>query len=164
MRPTFKLILFAREVKDGKRPVMFRVTFNRKSKHFSLSRYALPDEWDEKSNRFRRPFPEYKRENELLRTLEQRAADILFAWERENKAFDFAEFERLMFADRAGKKNLIAWQYVEGIAAALGQFPHLIGGYFQEVGGLFYVHRRFNRLRLQCLAKFGVFKPQTSCL
>ena len=119
MRPTFKLVPFAREVKNGKRPVMFRVTFNRKSKHFSLSRYALPAEWDEKSNRFRRPFPEYKRENELLRTLEQRASDILFAWERENIAFDFAEFERLMFADRAGKKNLIAWQYVEGIAAAL---------------------------------------------
>lgn len=119
MRPTFKIILFARQVKDGKRPVMFRVTYNRKSKHFSLSRYCLPTDWDEKTNRFRRAFPDYKRQNELLRTLEQRAADILFAWERENIAFDFAEFERLMFADRAGKKSAVAWEYAAGIAAAL---------------------------------------------
>ena len=45
MKATFKIILFSRVTADGKRPVMFRVTHARKSKHFTLSRYCLPGEW-----------------------------------------------------------------------------------------------------------------------
>lgn len=115
MRPTFKIILFARKVAGGKQPVMLRATYDRESKYFSLNRYALPKEWDKAACRFRRSHPDHKRENEILRTLEQRAADILFDWERANIAFSFSQFERLMFADRQAQ-TATAWEYTADIA------------------------------------------------
>jgi len=115
MKATFKIILFSRVTADGKRPVMFRVTHARKSKHFTLSRYCLPGEWDTKACRFKRAFPEYKRENDLLLTLEQRASNILYEWERANVPFNFAAFEKEMFADRQ-PAGVVVWQYVQGVA------------------------------------------------
>lgn len=120
MKATFKIILFSRVTADGKRPVMFRVTHARKSRHFALSRYCLPGEWDAKACRFKRAFPEYKRENDLLLTLEQRASNILYEWERANVPFNFAAFEKEMFADRQ-PAGVVVWQYVQGVADARQQ-------------------------------------------
>lgn len=119
MLPTFRLILFAREVADGKRPVMLRVTYARKSKHFSLNRYALPENWDKEAGRFRRGHPGYKAENDMLRTYEQRAADSLRDMERDMIPFAFDKFEQAVFGDRKPKQSALIWQYLLDIEAGL---------------------------------------------
>lgn len=71
---TFRIVLFARTRDDGTRPVYLRLTYKGKSKYFPLGLHTIPANWDKKLCRFTRDFPEYKKENDLLRTYEQRAA------------------------------------------------------------------------------------------
>lgn len=119
MLPTFRIILFAREVADGKRPIMLRVTYARKSKHFSLNRYALPENWDKEAGRLRRGHPDYKIENDMLRTYEQRASDYVRDIERDMILFSFEQFEQAVFGGRKPKEAAAVWQWLVGIADEL---------------------------------------------
>lgn len=115
MRPTFKLVLFARTNQDGKRPIMLRVTNLRKSKYYPLHRYCNPEQWDESAGRLRKSYKGYLIENDMLRTYEQRASDALRHFEREQTRFTFDEFERLVFADRA-TSSLQVWKWIETLS------------------------------------------------
>lgn len=72
--PTSRLVLFAKKRKDGTLSVALRVTYRRKSKYFFLNRHCSRTDWDAKSGRFKKSFPDHKQENDMLRTYEQRAA------------------------------------------------------------------------------------------
>lgn len=114
MRPTFKLVLFARTNQDGKRPIMLRVTNLRKSKYYPLHRYCTPDQWDESAGRLRKSYKGYLIENDMLRTYEQRASDALRHFEREQTRFTFDEFERLVFVGRSAS-TLKVWELLQKI-------------------------------------------------
>lgn len=118
MLPTFKIILFARQVSGGKFPIMLRVTYARKSRHFSLNRYVLPEFWDKDACRFKRGYPDYKEENDVLRTYEQRAADMIRDCERDKEAFTFDKFEAAIFANRR-VSSVVAWEYLEAVRSSL---------------------------------------------
>jgi integrase len=118
MRPTFKLILFARTNQDGKRPIMLRVTNLRKSKYYPLHRYCTPEQWDESAGRLRKSYKGYLVENDMLRTYEQRASDALRHFEREQIRFSFEAFERLVFVNRSAS-TLTLWQWIESIVSEL---------------------------------------------
>jgi len=103
---TVRLVLFAKVRADGKRPVYLRVTYRRKSKHFSLNRQCFPEDWDVEAGRFLKNFPGHKKENDMLRTYEQRAADAIRDMERDGVAFTFERFERAVFQDQGGGANM----------------------------------------------------------
>lgn len=115
MRPTFKVILFARKVKEGKQPVFLRVTFARESKYFTLNRYCQPALFDKKKCRFRAGYPDHIAENDVLLAIEKRAADYIRNCERENLPFDFVAFERAVFTQTASG-GALAWEWFEEVS------------------------------------------------
>lgn len=114
----FRIVLFARVLKDGKSPVCMRVTFRRKSKYFGLNKQCLAHDFDKKSGRFLRTFPDHRRSNDLLRTWEQRAADVLYSFERDAVPFTFDRFEAAVFGEQSSTGQT-AWQYAAETAADL---------------------------------------------
>jgi len=99
MRATFKIVLFYRVNSDGNQPVMLRATFLRQNKYYPLHRYCTAEQWDATSSRFRKSFPGWNKENDILRTYEQRAADALRDFEREGTRFTFEAFEARVLDD-----------------------------------------------------------------
>lgn len=97
---------------------MLRVTHLRTSKYFPLHIYCQEKEWNKKECRLERSYPEHKKDNDLLRTYEQRASDALRYFERELVQFSFSEFEAIVFSNRA-KQAKTVWQYIQEIAENL---------------------------------------------
>ena len=77
------------------------LTYLDKCKYFPLNLYALPSQWDEKTSRFSRDFPDWKKENDLLGTYEQRARDCVRDFGRDKVRPTFDAFERAVFASDA---------------------------------------------------------------
>lgn len=119
MRATFKIVLFARKTVDGKQPVNLRVTYARKSRHFTLNRYCLPEHFDKNKGRFRSGFPEWIKENDVLLAIEKRAADYIRDCERENTPFDFVGFSRAVFTHSENTSGPVVWQWCESISQEL---------------------------------------------
>ncbi|MDJ1497113.1 site-specific integrase [Cytophagaceae bacterium DM2B3-1] len=89
-----KTILFvSKKNKKGQSPVVLRLTHNRQRKYFFHPYHCLEDQWDITAGRFKRTFPDYKRVNDILRTKEQLASDIIRDFERDGIHFDFKAFE-----------------------------------------------------------------------
>jgi len=99
MRATFKIILFPRANKAGLYPVKLRASFLRQTKDYSLHRYCTAEQWDAGAARFRKSYPGWNKENDILRTYEQRAADALRDFEREGTRFTFEAFEARVLDD-----------------------------------------------------------------
>lgn len=93
----FKIVLFAREREDGSRPVYLRAYHKGKCRYFPLNLYASPAQWDEKTSRFSREYPDWKKENDLLATYEQRARDAIRDFARDKVRPTFEDFERAVF-------------------------------------------------------------------
>lgn len=117
---TFRIVLFARTRDDGTRPVYLRLTYKGKSKYFPLGLHAIPANWDKKLCRFTRDFPEYKKENDLLRTYEQRAADALRDFRRDGVAFSFDRLEGAVFGASSDVGTTLS-AYIRRIASEFTQ-------------------------------------------
>ena len=83
-----RIVLFARALANGERPVYLRVTYRRKSRYFPLNKHCLPRDFDKTAGRFKKSHPDHRRENDLLRTWEGRAADALYQFERDGVALE----------------------------------------------------------------------------
>jgi integrase len=136
MRATFKIILFSRPNKDGNYPVKLRATWLRQTKDYTLHRVCLPDQWDATACRFRKSYPGWNKENDILRTYEQRAADVLRDFEREGVRFTFESFEARVFTDRA-KTGQLVWRWMlqcsESMAES-GQYGNSL--FYKNVGAV----------------------------
>ena len=119
MKPTFKIVLFARKTIDGKQPVNLRVTYARKSRYFTLNRYCLPEQFDKKRGRFRSGFRDWQAENDVLLAIEKRAADYIRHCERERLPFDFGDFEKAVFAMPGKTSGPVAWKWCEDVSEEL---------------------------------------------
>lgn len=136
MRATFKIILFARVNSDGKQPVMLRATFLRQNKYYSLHRHCTPDQWDADAGRFRKNYPGWSKENDILRTYEQRAADTIRDFEREALRFTFEAFEVKVFADRS-KGGMLAWQWIKQVSQSLTEKGRIsTGGMYWTIASM----------------------------
>jgi len=118
MRATFKIVLFYRVNGDGNRPVMLRATFLRQNKYYPLHRYCTAEQWDATSSRFRKSYQGWIKENDILRTYEQRAADAIRDFEREGTRFTFEAFEARVFQDRV-KTGQVVWRWLLQVEADL---------------------------------------------
>lgn len=106
-----RLVLFSKARKDGTKTVALRVTRRRKVRYFFLGRNCEVSQWGAAAGRFAKSFPDHKRENDMLRTYEQRAADAVRAMERDGVAFTFERIERAVFGDAAagGSMSVVLW-------------------------------------------------------
>ena len=90
-----KIILFdsqSKKLKDGTFPVCIRITHQRKRKYFNLGKHCIPQEWNKEKSRFRKIFPNYKAENDVLLKVESKASDILRNFKRDEIPFSFQRF------------------------------------------------------------------------
>lgn len=107
--PTTATILETwRTNKKGKHAVKLRVTYQRKKKRYSTGIYLTSEEYDKVFSK--RPRGEYKQINLKLKTIEQKAQDII----NELPLFTFPAFEKL-FLGEAGNSNSIFHAYEETI-------------------------------------------------
>lgn len=111
MRATFKIFLHSAPNKAGLRPVILRVTWLRQTRKYTLHRACTPEQWDASACRFRKSYPGWNKENDVLRTYEQRAADAIRDFEREGTRFTFEAFEERVFTDRV-KTGQVVWKWV----------------------------------------------------
>lgn len=82
-----KIVLHRNLNKDGTRAVCLRIIHNRQTKYKALGRTCLDSYFNASAGRFTKSFPEYRAENNLLLTIEQRAADVIREFERIGAAF-----------------------------------------------------------------------------
>lgn len=92
--------------KDGTRPIILRLTINRKPKKYSLNLSTKEDNWDTESSRIRRNDPLKFKNNNLIEKAEKRARDIIYDYKDNHKKLTFTEFEKHFFdIDGGGKVN-----------------------------------------------------------
>lgn len=96
--PTASIVLHTRVNRDGLRPIYLRATYKGKSKHFALDLYCSDRDWNEQDRRFSKAADGAKEANDLIRAIEQRAADALYSFKRDGSAFTFERFEQIVFA------------------------------------------------------------------
>ena len=95
-----KIILFqSKTLKDGRHPVVLRVTHERRRRYFTLgegnkSYASSPEQWDEITGRFRKNQPDYKLLNQILMDIEKSASDIILRFDLDKETFTFDRFER----------------------------------------------------------------------
>lgn len=118
----------------------------RKNKYFSLNRQCFPEDWDAEAGRFLKTFPGFKKENDMLRTYEQRAADALRDMERDGQPFTFEKLERAVFADQGG-----------GAASGMVSFLRQIRDEFTQLGK--YGNSRFYHYAANAVEQF---RPRTA--
>jgi integrase/recombinase XerD len=121
MKATIKIEARNTPRADGRHTLWLRATYQRKRKYFPLGRACFPSEWNEEAQRFRKNHPDWAAENDMLRTYEQRAADVIRSFERDGLAFSFEVFERAVFTgkDKSGGGALKLVDYLRSIKAEL---------------------------------------------
>jgi len=93
MKATLKI--FLRKVKDanGQRPVIMRVTKDRKTKIITLGLKASDKEWDFDKNRYNKRSNDYQKKNRVLLKIESRALSIINEFVEDNFDFTLNQFE-----------------------------------------------------------------------
>jgi len=92
-----KIILFdspSKQLRDGTFPVCLKITHQRKRKYFQLGKNCTIKQWNKDTGRFRRSFPNYVKENNVLLKKESKANDIARDIERDGLLFSFLEFDK----------------------------------------------------------------------
>ena len=90
-----KIILFtSKTYKDGKHPIMLRVSHKRKSKYFSLQISCTQKHWDKERSRLHRSFKGFANHNAMLDFWQQKADQIIADFIKQDTSFSFAAFER----------------------------------------------------------------------
>lgn len=113
---TAKIILFAKKKKDGTRPIYLRVTYLGRYRVYSLNRSCMPAQWDADACRFKKSWPEWRLDNDLLATYEKRALDAIREMEREKIPFSYERLQRAVFADLPASGSLVLRDYINGVS------------------------------------------------
>jgi len=106
-----KIYLRNKKGKDGKYPVVIRITKDRKSKIITLLRVNLSD-WDEKNNKLKRKF---KNENLLLEIKKGKVDNAILNFKKKETEYTIEDIvreikeSRISKADRTNKTNLIVF-------------------------------------------------------
>ncbi len=119
MAATFKIVLHSQPNSDGTYTVALRVTFKRKNRYFNLNRRCKKSQWEESACRFNRTYPDFREENEVLRTYEHRAAVALRSRENEDQPFSWEQFQNAVFPDTRVTHTKDVVGYLQGIADEL---------------------------------------------
>lgn len=117
MNISVKIVLFAKKNKDGSQSLALRVTFRRKARYFFLNKQVGAGEWDAQACRFTRTKADWRRENDILRTYEQRASDCIRAMQRDGIPFTFDRLRAAVFGHGGSGGSLC--EFIDGIEADL---------------------------------------------
>ncbi len=89
-----KVILYkSKKLKEGKHPIVLRVTYQRIRKYFTLGIEAKPNEWNTEKGELRGR----REENILIQNFEAKACNIIIDMERMGAPFSFDAFKRKFF-------------------------------------------------------------------
>jgi len=132
MAATFKIVLHSQPNNDGSFTVSLRVTFQRKNRYFSLGRRCKKSQWEESASRFTRTYPDYREENDVLRTYEQRAADALRSFERDDLPFSWERFQLSVFPDARVTHTKDVVGYLREVAAEMERIGKHGNGMFYK--------------------------------
>lgn len=124
MAATVKIVTVPDKTTDGRLPIKLRVTYNRKVRYFPLSRYSLPENWDKASGRYLRGHPDWKLENEVLLSYDQKAAAALRGFELDGVQFTFEKFEAKVFGLTENVRQT-AGQFILSLAADIAASGNL---------------------------------------
>jgi len=89
---SIKVILYKhKKLKNGKHPIVMKITHNRVTKRIYLKQYAGIDEWDFATSRPNRKHPNYKRLSNFIEKKQSEAINILLRMEDEKEDFSLEE-------------------------------------------------------------------------
>ncbi|MDT0642773.1 site-specific integrase [Zunongwangia sp. F363] len=91
---SIKTILRKTSLRNGKYPVLLRVTKDRKSKFFGTPFEANLNEWDSKLGRFNKKFTQQLKSNRLIGKFEDRALEVISELEMNQDFYTLNDFER----------------------------------------------------------------------
>lgn len=120
MKVSVKIVTVPDVSVSGRLPVKLRVTCQRKVRYFPLNRYVLPEHWDKAAGRFKKGHPDWKLENEVLATYEQRALSTLRGFELDGVVFTFERFDSAVFGS-TDKTQVTAAEFIKGIFRELDE-------------------------------------------
>lgn len=117
MKTTIKIL--PRELKklNGEKPIILRVTKNRKSKIITLGLSTLDSEWDFEKGRFNRKSKNYQHKNRLLIEAELKGINLLEKLYEENKEFSLNQFLQRYFGQEEIRKSVKS--YLENVIQSL---------------------------------------------
>ena len=90
---SIKTILRKTELKNGKYPILLRVTKDRKSKFFRTPFEVRLNEWDSKLGRFSKKYNQQIKSNRLLGKIEDRALSVISELEMYQDFYTLNDFE-----------------------------------------------------------------------
>lgn len=90
-----KILLRKVATKNGSYPIIMRVIKDRKTKTLNLGIYTKLEQWNEKANKFKSNYPNYREANLVLLKHQERAEKIIYDFEIENSDFSLAQFEEI---------------------------------------------------------------------
>lgn len=103
MKATIKIYLRNKPDINNKKPVVLRITKNRKTKIISLGRKSKDSEWDFDKNRFNKNSRNYQKKNRVLLNLEDRALKIIEDFTIDNTDFSLNLFEKKFRGEKKDK-------------------------------------------------------------
>ena len=153
---TVNLILYkSKKLKNGKHPIVLRITKNRKRKYVSLGYACTPDQWDEDREEFTTDFPKHKQRNRVLTKELFRAEDILDEFLDDGKDFTLEDFR----AKYVGVKPADVFEYFDEVLESLREEGRIktAESYKGVKGALKNFHNKpllFNEINYAFLVKF----------
>lgn len=100
--PTTSIILWPRPLVNGEHMARLRVTYQRRTRYYSLGVSCLPDKWNAEYARLK---PANDPNNQTLSAVESRARMIVSQYQIEGIRFEWAEFERRMWGTSKAAKD-----------------------------------------------------------
>lgn len=91
-----KIILLTKKQKqrkDGSYPVVLRVTHQNSRNYLSLSKTSKPAQWNDDTSQFRRNYPSYQAENDLLLAVKSNANNIIRDFRTDGVPFSYLKFK-----------------------------------------------------------------------
>ena len=151
MKPSIKTICKKNSLQDGLFPIYLRITINRKSKFYSTPYKCKINEWDDKTGEFNSKFRNHLAFNSSLRSLKDKATDILekvrkdfgivtliqfdnYFRNDESEAKLFEEFTQKIMKQLEDNGQISYRNSIEGVLVSLRKFQKNIGKYrFEDI-------------------------------
>lgn len=92
------ILLRQKKKKNGRLPVVLRVTHNRQRKYYSLGYESSEEEWNAEHEIFQTSVYSYHRKNRVLFNKRFKAEDIIREFEREEIKWNFTDFKKQFVA------------------------------------------------------------------
>jgi integrase len=145
----------------GECPIVMRIVRDRKSKIISLGIAAKKQEWDSKTNKFKKTHPNWNQRNRILLELEQKALKIIDEFISAEVDFTLKQFEEQFRGVKRGKKTVAEfWEEKIADLIKMGRTGNA-RAYRDAYTSFFKFHKskslKFNQLNADLLFKYETY-------